>query len=139
VPSNKKTCRVKIEEVDGTGSKVGEDKSSGPFTIEVVGLTSPNGGEFVSSGGSWEITWTTNTPKNPVSSVKLYYTLDNGLTWKPIITLTENTGSYLWQTVPTVARDKTKCRVKVVLKDGAEKVVGSDTSDSTFTITNGPV
>jgi len=139
VPSNKKSCRVKIEEVDGTGSKVGEDKSSGPFTIEVVGLTSPNGGEFVSSGGLWEITWTTNTPKNPVSSVKLYYTLDNGLTWKPIITLTENTGSYSWQTVPTVARDKTKCGVRVVLKDGAEKVVGSDTSDSTFTITHGPI
>ena len=37
VPSNKKTCRVKIEEIDGGGSKVSEDRSSGPFTIEVVG------------------------------------------------------------------------------------------------------
>jgi hypothetical protein len=139
VPSNKKTCRVKIEEIDGGGSKVSEDRSSGPFTIEVVGLTSPNGGDLVPSEGSWEITWTTNTPKNPVSSVKLYYSVDNGLTWKLIDTLADNTGSYSWQPVPPVARDKTKCKVKVVLKDGTGKVVGSDTSDSTFTITHGPI
>jgi len=63
--------------------------------------------------------------------------LDNGLTWKPITSLIESTGSYSWQTVPVVAKDKTKCRVKVVLKDRLEKVVGSDTSDSTFTITHG--
>ena len=50
VPSNKKTCRVKIQEINGSGSKVGEDKSSGPFTIEVVGLTSPDGGEYRAVG-----------------------------------------------------------------------------------------
>jgi C1A family cysteine protease len=138
VPSNMKTCRVKIEEINGSGSKVGEDKSSGPFTIEVVGLTSPNGGEFVSSGGSWEISWTTNVTKNPVASVKLYYTIDNGLTWKPITTLTENTGSYSWS-VPPVTKDKTKCKVKVVLKDAMGNMVGNDTSNDTFTITHGPI
>jgi C1A family cysteine protease len=138
LPNNKSKCLIGI--ADFYSNKwMSEDISNARFTIEVVGLTSPNGGEFVSSGGSWEITWTTNATKNPVASVKLYYTLDNGLTWKPITTLTENTGSYSWQTVPVVAKDKTKCRVKVVLKDGAGKVVGSDMSDSTFTITNGPI
>jgi len=138
LPSNKPKCLIGI--ADFYSNKwMSEDISNARFSIEVVGLTSPNGGESVPSGGSWEITWTTNGTKNDVASVKLYYTMDNGLTWKPIITLTENTGSYSWQTVPTVARDKTKCRVKVVLKDGLEKVVGSDTSDSTFTITHGPI
>ena len=139
VPSNKKTCRIKIEEIDGSGSNVGEDKSSGPFTIEVVGLTSPDGGEYLPSEGSWEITWTTNATKNPVTSVKLYYTMDNGLTWKPIITLAGDPGTYWWQPVPVVTRDKTKCKVKVDLKDANGKVVGSDISNSTFTITPGPI
>jgi C1A family cysteine protease len=138
VPSNKKTCRVKIEEIDGGGSKVSEDRSSGPFTIEVVGLTSPNGGDLVPSEGSWEITWTTNSTIKDVNIVKLYYTLDNGLTWKPLTTLPGNPGSYSWP-VPFMAKDKTKCKVKVVLKDGTGKVVGSDTSDFTFTITHGPI
>ena len=138
VPSNKKTCRVKIEEIDGGGSKVSEDRSSEPFTIEVVALTSPNGGDLVPSEGSWEITWTTNSTIKDVNSVKLYYTLDNGLTWKPITTLPGNPGSYSWP-VPPVGKDKTKCKVKVVLKDGTGKVVGSDTSDFTFTITHGPI
>jgi C1A family cysteine protease len=138
LPSNKGTCRVKIQEINGSGSKVGEDKSAGPFTIEVVGLTSPNGGELVPSGGSWEIIWTTNTPKSPVTSVKLYYTLDNGVTWKLIDTLTDNTGSYWWP-VPVVAKDKTGCKVKVILRGLADKTVGSDVSASTFTVTPNPL
>jgi hypothetical protein len=70
--------------------------------------------------------------------VKLYYTIDNGLTWKPITTLTENTGSYSWS-VPPVTKDKTKCKVKVVLKDAMGNMVGNDTSNDTFTITHGPI
>ena len=62
-----------------------------------------------------------------MTSVKLYYTLDNGLTWKLITALPDNTGSYLWS-VPKVEKDKTKCKVKVVLKDAMGKVVGSDMS-----------
>ena len=115
-----------------------EDISDARFSIDVVELTSPNGGDLVPSEGSWEITWTTNSTIKDVNSVKLYYTLDNGLTWKPITTLPGNPGSYSWP-VPPVAKDKTKCKVKVVLKDGTGKVVGSDTSDFTFTITHGPI
>jgi hypothetical protein len=136
LPNNKKTCRVRIQEF-ASGKKIGEKKSS-PFTIEVTRLTSPNGGDFVPSGGTWPITWTTNQTMDTVDKVKLTYTLDNGLTWKPITTLTGgNPGTHVWD-VPTVKFDKTKCKVKVVLKDAAGKVVGSDVSDSPFTITPNP-
>jgi C1A family cysteine protease len=136
LPNNKSKCLVGI--VDYYNNYwMSEDISDARFSIEVVELTSPNGGEPVPSGGSWEITWTTNVPKNPVASVKLYYTMDNGLTWKTIPAPPDNTGSYLWS-VPGVTKDKTKCKVKVILKDTKGNVVGSDVSASTFTITPNP-
>ena len=134
LPKNKSKCLIGIEDYYND-KKMSEDISSAPFKIDVVALTSPNGGDLVPSGGSWPITWTTNGTTTPVDSVKLTYTLDNGLTWKPITTLTggENPGTHSWS-VQTVKTDKMKCKVKVVLKDATGKIVGSDMSDSTFTI-----
>jgi hypothetical protein len=136
LPNNKSTCLIGIEDYYNN-KKMSEDISSAPFAINVVELTSPNGGDLVTSGGTWPITWTTNGTTTLVDSVKLTYTLDNGLTWKPIMTLPGDPQSHVWN-VPTVKADKTKCKVKVVLRDGAGKTVGSDMSDYTFTITNGP-
>ena len=91
--NNKKNCLVKVIGFDPSfTSQVAVDKSDAPFTIEVTRLTSPNGGDLVPSGGTWPITWTTNGTTTPVDSVKLTYTLDNGLTWKPIPAPTGNPG-----------------------------------------------
>jgi hypothetical protein len=48
-----------------------------------------------------------------------------------------DTGSYDW-TVPTVTRTKTKCKVKIVLKGAAGEKLGTDVSDSPFTIQPAP-
>jgi hypothetical protein len=134
-PNNKKKCLVKVIGFDPSfTSRVRIGQSDEPFIIEVVKLTSPNGGDLVPSEGTWPITWTTNGTKKDVASVKLTYTLDNGVTWKPITTIKGGDPEYyLWNNVPTV--EKTKCKVKVVLRDATGKTVGSDISDSTFTIT----
>jgi hypothetical protein len=68
--------------------------------------------------------------------VQLSYTKD-GKTWIPITTLSGNPGSYTW-TVPAVPADKTKCKVKLVLKDAAGNNLGSDISDNFFTISPAP-
>jgi hypothetical protein len=136
VPLNNKTkCLIKVSAINANGQLIASDRSDAPFTIEVVKLNTPNGGESLISGSSYDITWSTNTTKNPVSKVILQYTLDGGLTWKQITTFTggNNPGTYTWQ-VPTVISTKTKCKVKVVLKDSAGNVVGSDLSDGFFTI-----
>jgi len=130
---NKTKCLVKVIGYDGSEKKVGADRSDWPFTIEVVKLTSPNGGETLTPGDIPTITWTTYETKKDVARVILKYTKNGGKRWKKMETLAENTGTYDW-TVPDVPNTKSKCLVKVVLKDAKGNTVGSDTSDGYFTI-----
>jgi hypothetical protein len=129
--NNKKNCLVKVIGFNSSGTKVGEDISDSTFTIEVVKLTSPDGGETLTSGSTHTITWRTNGTIRPVANVKLFKTLNGGSTWTLIKTLTSNPGSYNW-TVPNVT--SSTCKVKVVLKDSGGVTVGSDISDGVFTI-----
>jgi hypothetical protein len=128
---NKKQCLVKVKAFNSSGVQIGKDKSNSTFTIEVVKLTSPDGGETLTRGTPYTITWTTNTTKNPVTSVKLTYTTNGGTTWTLIDTPSGNPGSYNW-TVPNVS--SSSCKVKVVLKDASGTALGKDASDGFFTI-----
>jgi hypothetical protein len=136
-PKNKTKCLVKVIGYDASGKKVGADKSDSTFTIEVVKLTSPNGGEILTSGESHSITWTTNETKKPVAKVVLKYKIGKN-PWEKIETIKgSDPGTYSW-TVPTVPEPKSTCLVKVVLKEAEGKKVGSDTSDGYFTIEPAP-
>ena len=130
--ANKKKCLVRVKGFDDKGKRVGADKSDATFTIEVVKLTSPNGGENLTSGSNPPITWETNATKSPVTKVILSYTLNNGIKWKPIDTLSENLGVYSDWIVPIGS--SLNCKVKVVLKNASGTVIGSDVSDGVFAI-----
>ena len=131
---NLKNCLVKVKALDVSGNKVAVDKSDATFTIAVLEVTSPNGGETLTSGDIHTITWTTNETKAEVTKVKLFYTQNGGDRWIKIDTLTGGgPGTYDW-TVPSVNNVKTECRVKVELKDAQGNIVGKATSDSYFTI-----
>jgi hypothetical protein len=136
--TNKKGCLLKVIGHDSSGAKVGADASDRPFMIQTVKLTSPNGGETFHPEGPVPIAWTIYETVKPVTKVLLYYTTDAGSTWKLIDTLTGNypSGGYIknW-TVPTGGKvAKTKCKVKVVLKNAKGATIGSDVSDNYFTI-----
>ena len=75
-----------------------------------------------------------------VDHVELFYRLSNESPWKAIDTTADppDDGNFLW-TVPKVAKEKTKCRVKIVLKSASGKALGSDVSDDVFTIQPAPV
>ena len=137
---NKPACRIKIVGYNGT-MKVGADISDKPFTIEVIRLTYPNGGEapFLSEQ-EIIITWTAYATIRPINQVKLLYTLDNGLTWKPFLSQPAPGSDPASHTVklPKVTKVKSRCKVKVDLKDAIGKKVGSDVSDGTFTISPWP-
>ncbi len=134
-PSNNlKKCLVRVIGYNGR-VKVGENRTSSPFTIEVVRLISPNGGGVLLTPGETQtISWTTAVTKSPVASVKLYYSTNGGSSWRLIKTLENNTGSYNWR-VPYVPNVRSKSKVKVLLRNENGSSVGSDTSDIAFMIT----
>jgi hypothetical protein len=133
-PPNNKKAKVKIVGYDSKGKRVGSDVSGGAFVIEVLRITSPNGGRTFISGRSTTIRWTTNATAKPVHNVRLSYSVDEGVTWKTITSsVTGNPGSYRW-TLPTVNKNMTKCKVKVALEDDEANIVGSDVSDASFEI-----
>lgn len=107
---------------------------SNAFTIQVVILTAPNGGEsWNNSGSPHNITWTTNATTKPVTSVVLQYSINNGTSWLPIATLTGNPATYAW-TVPHETVAKPSSKVRVTLRNGSASI-GTDMSDAVFTIT----
>jgi hypothetical protein len=131
---NMTNCLIKAVAYDSTGSKVAQDQSDGPFTIEVLRVISPNGGETVSGGDVVSIDWETHQTIKAVAKVVLKYTFNGRKKWKTIETITgDNPGTYLF-TVPEVTKTRAKCKVGVKLKNKKGKSIGSDTSDSYFTV-----
>jgi uncharacterized delta-60 repeat protein len=137
---NKTSCLIKVIAYNGAGKQIGSDASDKPFTIEVVKLTSPNGGGTpLKQKDITNITWTAYETNELITTVKLFYTKDGGATWNSIpgpsgTTYPPGNYSHSWTIPPVGTTPKTKCKVKVVLKDAKGVIRGSDVSDSYFTI-----
>jgi hypothetical protein len=139
---NKKACLVRVVGYNAARTKkIGSDTSDKPFTIEVVKLTSPIGGPPpLKQGDNINITWTAYETTQDITKVQLFYTKDGGANWILIpSTLPPGIyppGDYIqsWTIPPVGTTPKTKCKVKVVLKDQKGVIRGSDVSDNFFTI-----
>jgi len=90
------------------------------------------------SGTPYDITWATNATAAPVDHVALSWSRDGGRSWMPIDTSADpgDDGSFTW--TPSVAVQKTSCKVRLMLRDGAGKNLGADTSNGVFTIDPAP-
>jgi hypothetical protein len=132
---NKNKCRAGVRGYNVSGGVVGTDTSDNPFTIEVVKVTNPDGGETLTSGETYRITWQTNSTIRPVQSVKIYGSPNQGQsgTWRLLTTVQGNPGYYDW-TVPIVGTTKDKCRLGVLLLDSGSTNIGQDAGDGNFTI-----
>ena len=130
---NKKACLIRVIGYDNSNRKVGDDRSDARFRTEVIKLTTPNGGEEIASTYLYTINWETNETIRPVDKVSLFLSNDGGSTWLSIVSLAGNPESYEW-TVPKVSKRKSKCKIKIALKDAAGFTVGSDISSAYFTI-----
>jgi hypothetical protein len=95
-----------------------------------ITVTSPNGGETLSVGTSFPITWTTT---GTVGNVKIAYTTTGSTGWTTVTSSTSNDGSYNWTVPNTVS---TQCRVKI---SEAADGTPSDTSNAVFSIVSGAV
>jgi hypothetical protein len=125
-------CLVKVSEAaDGSPA----DTSNAVFSItssspnSSISVSSPNGGELLSVGTSYPISWFT---AGSVGNVKIEYSTDNGGTWSTVTNSTINNGNYSW-TVPNTPSDK--CLVRISDAAGGSP---SDTGDAVFEITTAP-
>ncbi len=141
VPSpgqNKKNCLVRISAFGVGGDLLAIDESNAPFTIEVVRLDAPNGGQVWTSGETHTVSWTVNQTARDVDSVLLQFSQDHGATWEDLVTLPGDATTYDWA-VTAVARKRRYCLVRVVLKDIDGKGLGKDSSNAVFTVLPAPV
>jgi hypothetical protein len=136
---NKTSCKVRVQAYNNANVLVGSDVSDLPFAITVLQLTSPNGGEILNSRTTPTVPVNfTIYGQNGVANAAFSYSIDGGLTWPAIGTMTgglaPGSHSYIWNNVPAVAVQK-NARVKVVIKNAAGASLGMDQSNATFTIT----
>lgn len=87
-----------------------------------IEVTTPNGGESIEEGSSYNITWTSNG----ITLVNIKCSYDNGSSWTLLEDSLTNNEVYSW-TVPNVI--SSQCLIKVISVDGV-----GDVSDSSFSI-----
>ena len=92
--------------------------------VSAIKLLSPGGGS-IATGSSHTIQWEAPAQATRFS---LKYSIDGGLTWKPVVPRTITGSSHEW-TVPLQTKNRKKCLVKVIGYDDSNKKVGSDVSD----------
>lgn len=93
--------------------------------VRLLRLTAPNGGETLTGGTSYDITWVSNG----LESVRLQYSLDNGMTWRDVVASTAAaSGRYMWA-VPSEASSGARVRVS-----DAQDATFGDASDGTFVL-----
>jgi hypothetical protein len=100
-------CRVRVSETGNIGVN---DISDVNFTIAppLITVTSPDTAATYYVGNTLVVNWTNTTLSG--TTVKLDYSIDNGVTWLPIVPSINNTGSYTW---PIPNTPSSQCRVRV--------------------------
>jgi len=130
---------IRVSATDESNN-TGSDTSNGTFSIDnfdtvppQVLVIYPNGGEGLV--GDITVLWSASddVTLDLNGSILIEYSPDNGNNWSVIASGQNNTGSYLWDT--TVVPDGTGYLIRVSATDDSLNV-GSDTSNSTFSILN---
>ena len=98
-----------------------------------VTVTSPNGGELVTTS-TVSITWTSSTaPGTSVANRRIEYSLDGGSSWILLDPSAPGPNSYNWDLTSVPNSATVKVRV-AISDDGAPPLSASDESNATFSI-----
>lgn len=133
------SLRIKVVASDDATIKDSSDAVASMVNgANYLTLTSPVGGEILSSSSNHDITWSTT---GTVGNVSLKYSLNGGLTWAWVqnnsgnnASNVSNTGTYTWL-IPSATVSSSAL---VMVYENSKNCV-SVVSDSSFTINNDPV
>ena len=116
---------VRIIDADNPSSFVG-DTSDANFEINILYITTPDGGEAYEVNDNTNITWVSN---NNTESVNIQYSTNNGSTWSDVATgVAVSDLQYAW-TVPNTPTNE--ALVRILDNTGSDVY---DISNSTFSI-----
>ncbi|MCE5252339.1 InlB B-repeat-containing protein [bacterium] len=101
-----------------------------PSPLPKIEVLSPNGGEKIMAGGSFDIAW---IAKN-LAAVMIEYTTNEGASWEKIVDSIAADENYTTWTLPQI--QSTLCRIRI---SNPENNLVFDVSDTTFTIYRPPV
>jgi hypothetical protein len=121
-------CSTHTSKTSSWSSPASMTISNPNFTV--VKVLSPNGGEIIPTGSTYTVRW--GAPSNAVK-FRLYYSTNNGLSWKTTTTSYVTGTTYNW-TVPTVTSSQKNCLIKVNGYDSSGRLVSYDRSDKVFRI-----
>ncbi|MFH2031138.1 MAG: T9SS type A sorting domain-containing protein, partial [Bacteroidota bacterium] len=128
IDQNLSSTQTLIRISDAANSAV-SSQSGSVFVVGTIAVTSPNNGEFINAGTSYNITWTNSSS---VSNVSIEYSTDNGSTWTFVINNTPADGSHLWDVPSSISTTQALIRIT----DAASGNAISDASDNIFTVTS---
>jgi len=126
-------AQVNIYDMNNNGYNeivVGGSGKTSIFEVEAVRLIRPNGGEVFQDSSQEIIRWQKFYPPR-CDSLSLFYSINNGTTYFPIVSgISGSDTSYLW-TVPSVNSDS--CKIKIIAYGPGWQY---DESDGNFSITS---
>jgi len=133
IPEGAVGDNVFIRITDNTRPTLQANTSLKILSHATVKVIQPNGGEKLTIGTSYNITWQSWGKKLEPSGadynkVSVYYSADNGANWTVAVFKTANTGSYAWN-IPDA--ETTHALIKIIDENDAQVV---DVSDSNFEI-----
>ena len=128
---NSSLCRIRVSDVVIPSLS---DISDSNFVIynqavQSIIVNTPKGGEALSSGSSYDITWTSSA----VSAVNIELSTNNGVNWSTITNNIASNGYYHWSPIPNVS--STNCKVRI--SDALDSIPFAF-SASTFSILPAP-
>ncbi|MDR3611384.1 MAG: hypothetical protein P4L27_12530 [Ignavibacteriaceae bacterium] len=121
------TGKVRITTDDNLANGI----STGNFNIftttgKALTLAKPNGGEVLYVNESFRIEWVSSG----VTSVKIEYSINNGIAWNPLVlTYPADSSYYLWSPIPSTPSAQCLVRITDVSNDSI-----TDKSKSVFSI-----
>jgi len=122
------TCRIRVQEPDGTPSDISDNNFTIATSVEpTITVTYPNGGETWTVGTTQTVTWTS---QGTVGNVNIDLSTNGGTNWTNLVSNTANDGS---QAITVPNTPSTQCSIRVQEPDGSP----TDTSNNNFTITSG--
>jgi len=126
---NSQECRIRISDAADAKPSSQSDAFSIFTTANSLSLLQPNDGGAILSESEYEIKWTS---LGVINNINIDLSINNGMTWSPVVSSVANDGSYLWTTPYIQSSD---CKIRI--SDAADSSV-SDISRDIFSISASP-